>query len=101
MKKILLSLLTTLALMASSEELYQNCAGCHGLNGEISAMGKAKIIRGQDTNLTIKELIAYKEGELNQYGLGNIMLLQLSGISTEEIEGLAQYIKNMEINSSL
>lgn len=105
MKKIVLSLISTLALiplalLATSEELYKNCVGCHGENGELSAMGQSKIIAGQESNLTIKQLTAYKEGELNQYGLGNIMLLQLKNISKEEIEEIAIYIENMDKNSS-
>jgi cytochrome c553 len=96
MQKILLSILVTVALFANSEELYKNCAGCHGENGELAALGKSKIITGQESNLTIKQLTAYKNNELNQYGLGNIMQLQLTGLSEEDIASLAKYIENME-----
>jgi len=95
MKKILLSILITIALFASSEELYKNCSGCHGEQGETSALGESKIIAGQESNLTIKELTAYKDGELNQYGLGNIMQLQLKTIDENDIQELAKYIENM------
>ena len=95
MKKILLSILVTMSLFASSEELYKNCAGCHGEQGETSALGESKIIAGQESNLTIKELTAYKDGELNQYGLGNIMQLQLKTIDEDDIQKLAKYIENM------
>jgi len=95
MKKILLSILMTITLFSSSEELYKTCAGCHGEHGELSALGQSKIIAGQESNLTIKELTAYKEGELNQYGLGNIMQLQLESIDEEDIQELAEYIENM------
>jgi len=96
MKKILLLLLFNLILMAEGEELYKNCAGCHGENGETSAMGQSKVITGQESNLTIKQLTAYKNGELSQYGLGNIMQLQLSALNEEDIQALAQYIENMQ-----
>ena len=96
MKKILLSMLLTIALLASSEELYKNCAGCHGENGELSALGQSKIITGQESNLTIKELTAYKNGELNQYGLGNIMKLQLTTLNGDDIQKLAEYIEKMK-----
>jgi len=96
MKKILLSILMTMALLASSEELYKTCAGCHGEKGELSALDQAKIIAGQESNLTIKELTAYKDGELNQYGLGNIMLLQLETLDEDDIKQLAEYIETME-----
>ncbi len=100
MKTMLLTMSATVALLANSEELYKNCAGCHGEHGELSAMGQSKIITAQESNLTVKQLTAYKEGELNQYGLGNIMLLQLSKLSPEEIKELAIYIENMDKNSS-
>jgi cytochrome c553 len=96
MKKILLLILTTVALIANSEDLYKNCAGCHGENGELSALGQSKIITGQESNLTIKQLTAYQNGELNQYGLGNIMQLQLTSLSESDIEELAKYIVNMQ-----
>ena len=96
MKKILLSILMTMALLAGSEELYKNCAGCHGEQGETSALGQSKIIAGQETNLTIKELTAYKGGELNQYGLGNIMQLQLEALDEDDIQELAAYIETMK-----
>lgn len=96
MKKILLLGVITLGLFASGEELYKNCVGCHGENGETTALGQSKVITGQDINLSIKQLTAYKNGELNKYGLGNIMQLQLSSLRDEDIEKLAQYIANMQ-----
>ena len=103
MKTSIIALLmigTTITMLANGEELYKKCTGCHGENGELSALQKSATIGGQESNLTIKELTAYKEGELNQYGLGNIMKLQLESVSTEEIKELAEYIEKMETNSS-
>jgi len=97
MKKIILSVLMTMALLANSEELYKNCAGCHGDQGETSALGQSKVITGQKSNLTIKELTAYKNGELNQYGLGNIMQLQLKTIDEDDIQKLAEFIEMMQV----
>jgi len=96
MKKILLSILATIALLANSEELYKNCAGCHGENGQLAALGQSKIITGQESNLSIKQLTAYKNSELNQYGLGNIMQLQLTNLNDDDIKELAKYIENMQ-----
>jgi len=102
--KILLTLLlmgtTTLTLSADAQNLYKNCAGCHGENGQKMALSKSIAITGQENNLTIKELTAYKNGELNQYGLGGIMKSQLAKVSEEEIKELAEYIENMEKNAS-
>lgn len=100
MQKIFLAILVTITLFADTQELYKNCAGCHGENGETAALGQSKIITGQESNLTIKQLTAYKDGELNQYGLGNIMQLQLTSLNETDIEELATYISNMEVNKS-
>ncbi len=103
MKLLILSCLfifATINLSADALNLYKNCAGCHGENGEESALQKSKLIGGQESNLTVKELTAYKNGELNQYGLGNIMKLQLTSISEDEIQELADYIEQLDINGS-
>ncbi|CAA6811555.1 MAG: Cytochrome C553 (Soluble cytochrome f) [uncultured Sulfurovum sp.] len=100
MKKVILFTFTTLALFADSQELYKNCAGCHGENGETSALGQSAVITGQDINLSIKQLTAYKNGELNKYGLGNIMQLQLTALNSKNIKELAEYISNMDVNGS-
>ena len=91
---------TTIVMMANGQELYKKCTGCHGENGEVSALQQSAIITAQDSNLTIKELTAYKNGELNQYGLGNIMKLQLTTVSDEEISELADYISELKTEAS-
>jgi len=104
MKTSIIALLmigTSLTMMANGAELYKKCAGCHGEQGEKNALSKSVVIAGQESNLTIKELTAYKNGELDQYGLGNIMKLQLSTVAEEEIQELAEYIENLEKNASM
>ena len=103
MKKHLLLFIiitSTVLTFADTLELYKNCAGCHGENGEKQALTKSKLIGGQETNLTIKELIAYKNGELDQYGLGNIMKLQVVALSESDIKELAEYISKLDVNAS-
>ena len=103
MKKYLLLFIimtSTMSTFADTLELYKNCAGCHGENGEKEALNKSKLIGGQEVNVTVKELTAYKDGELDQYGLGNIMKLQVSTLSESDIEELAEYISNLDVNAS-
>ena len=103
MKRTIFTLLflgTTLMLMGDGGEIFKKCIGCHGEKGDSSALQKSAIIGGQESNLTIKQLTAYKNGELNQYGLGNIMKLQISTLSDEEITQVAEYIETLEENSS-
>ena len=104
MKKRYLTLfiitISTILTFADTLELYKNCAGCHGENGEKQALNKSKLIGGQEANITIKELTAYKNGELDQYGLGNIMKLQVGTLSDSDIKELAEYVANLDVNAS-
>jgi len=101
MQKLLFILsISTIFTFADGQAIYKNCTSCHGERGELSALQKSLTIGGVDANLTLKKLNAYKNGELNQYGLGGIMQSQLSTLSFEDIEELAQYISTLENNSS-
>ena len=100
MKKtlIILSLMLTYntALMANGKTLYKNCAGCHGDNGKLKALHLSKAIAGQASAKTIKQLTAYKKGQLNAYGLGNIMKTQAATLSGSDIKALASYIEQLK-----
>jgi len=101
MQKLLLILsISTIFIFADGQATYKNCTSCHGERGELSALQKSLLIGGVDANLTLKKLNAYKNGELNQYGLGGIMQSQLSTLSFEDLEELAQYISTLENNNS-
>ena len=94
MKKTILAIILTLTTqaMADGKSLYKNCAGCHGDKGKTSALQLSALIAGQDKEKTVLELKAYKKGELNQYGLGNIMKMQVATLSEEDMNDLAEYI---------
>jgi len=100
MKKtlLILSLMLTFntALMADGKTLYKNCAGCHGDNGKTKALHLSKAIAGQSSAKTSKQLTAYKKGQLNVYGLGNIMKMQAATLSKEDIKALATYISTLK-----
>jgi len=97
MKKIISTLLFVSTLsMASGQELYKLCTVCHGEFGELQALHKSALIQGQDSNQTIKQLTAYKNGELNQYGLGNIMNMQVQTLSESDIIELSDYISTLK-----
>jgi len=100
MKKtlLILSLMLTYntALMANGKTLYKNCAGCHGDKGKTKALHLSKAIAGQSSDKTIKQLTAYKKGELNLYGLGNIMKMQATTLSESDMKALATYISTLK-----
>jgi len=100
MKKTLfiLSVMLTLntSLMADGKSLYKNCAGCHGDNGKTKGLQLSATIAGQSPSKTIKQLTAYKKGELNKYGLGNIMKMQVATLSNANIKELASYVATLK-----
>jgi len=84
------------SLMADGKSLYKNCAGCHGDNGQTKALHLSKKIAGQSATKTIKQLKAYKNGSLDQYGLGDIMKVQAATLSPKNMEELANYIATLK-----
>jgi cytochrome c553 len=82
--------------MANGEALYKTCLGCHGDKGKTKALHLSKAIAGQDAATTIKQLNAYKKGQLNQYGLGHIMKIQVATLSKDDIKSLASYIEKLK-----
>ena len=98
MKKFAISMLfagTTL-LMADGAAAYAKCVGCHGANGETSAMGKSAIITGQDAAKTIEQLNGYKAGTLNVHGMGGVMKGQVASYDEATIKAVAEYIAAMK-----
>jgi cytochrome c553 len=79
-----------------ASKIYESCAGCHGLDGEQKALGKSAPIGGQDTNKTFNQLRAYKLGELNLYGMGNLMKGQVNHLSEESMREVALYIAGLK-----
>jgi len=86
----------TTPIMADGKALYKNCAGCHGDNGKTKGLQLSALIAGQSSAKTIKQLTAYKKGELNKYGLGNIMKMQVATLSATDIEELATYVSTLK-----
>jgi len=97
MKKIVLSMVVAgAALMAADgAALYKACAGCHGADGKMKALGKSAPIAGLDAAEIEKKLKGYKEGTLNAYGMGATMKAQMASKSDEDIKALAEYISKM------
>ena len=98
MKKILLTLLITFTTQATADgqSLYKNCAGCHGDNGKTQALQLSALIAGQNQEKTVLQLKAYKNGELDKYGLGNIMKMQVATLSDEDIKEISEYIATLK-----
>lgn len=75
----------------NAKGLYLKCAGCHGQEGQTSALGKSKIIKDLSKDEIITALKGYKDGS---YGgvMKGVMKSQVANLSNEEIEALGEYI---------
>ncbi|MEA3331550.1 MAG: c-type cytochrome [Campylobacterota bacterium] len=75
----------------TAQELYKACAGCHGKDGGMQALGKSKIIKGWDVAKTTQALNGYKDGT---YGgaMKGLMKGQVSKLNDADIKVLAEYI---------
>ncbi|RXJ76622.1 cytochrome C [Arcobacter sp. F155] len=76
---------------SKGKSLYLKCAGCHGQNGEMKALGKSQVIKGWDKDKVLNALVGYKEGT---YGaaMKGVMIAQVSSLSKEDLEVLSEYI---------
>ena len=98
MKKFAITMLLTgsTLLMANGAAAYTKCIGCHGANGEKSALGKSAIITGQVATKTIEQLNGYKAGTLNVHGMGGLMKGQVASMDEAAIKAVADYIAAMK-----
>jgi cytochrome c553 len=72
----------------------QKCASCHGQNGEKAALNKSQIIAGWDKEKSITALKGYQNGTYGS-NMKAIMKGQVSSLSEEQIEALADYITTL------
>jgi len=89
MKKIIL--LSSLLAVVALANPYAKCAGCHGANGEKSALGKSKVIKDMTKADFISAMKGYKDGS---YGgpMKGLMKGQVATLSDADIEALANQI---------
>jgi len=93
MKKLMLiATIAISSLMADGAVLYKKCAGCHGANGEKSALGKSAIINKIKPSEIVNSLKAYKKGSLNRHGMGMLMKSQTASLTDEQIKEIAKFI---------
>ncbi|WP_129107884.1 c-type cytochrome [Halarcobacter bivalviorum] len=80
---------------SKGKSLYLKCAGCHGQNGDMKALGKSQIIKGWDKQKVLDALVGYKEGT---YGaaMKGVMIAQVSSLSNEDLDILSEYIASFK-----
>ncbi|RLA67491.1 MAG: hypothetical protein DRQ78_02505 [Epsilonproteobacteria bacterium] len=82
--------------VAAIPSAYMKCKGCHGSKGNAKALGKAKILMGQDKATLIASMNAYKEGTKNEVGSGALMRGQMAPIDDAGIEAIATYLSTVK-----
>lgn len=68
------------------------CAGCHGQNFELAAMGKSKIVKDMSLKEVVDALKGYKAGTYGDTMKG-MMMVQVKDLSDSDIEAMSLLIK--------
>ena len=74
---------------------YAACAGCHGKDGKLKALGKSEVIAGQAKADLITKLNGYKAGTRNVSGMGVLMKGQAEKLSDADIDAIATYVSGI------
>ena len=98
MKTLFILIFIALSLQAKDEgtALYNSCRFCHGLKAEKIYMDKIPPIKNLDKTTLIDMLNMYKKGNLDSYGYGAIMKMQMRNIPKDLIPTLAKHIKDLK-----
>jgi cytochrome c len=99
MKKIVIATIFAGAtmLMADGATIYATkCASCHGADGKMAALGKSKHIAGMDAAAVEKSIHGYKDGSLNQYGLGASMKGMVATLDDAAIKEVSAYVATLK-----
>ncbi len=75
---------------------FAKCAGCHGKDGKMKALGKSEIIAGQSKADLVKKIHEYKAGTRNVAGMGGLMKGQVAGLSDADIDAIASYVSGLK-----
>lgn len=77
-------------------DVFKRCVACHGINGEVPALGRSIIISKLSKKEFIKSLQEYKNSNKNISGLGGIMQAQVYNLTQKDFEKLAQMFKLLD-----
>jgi len=97
LKYLLIIFIFSLSIFAKEEgkPLYHSCKYCHGYNAEVKYMGEIPSLKNMTAQEIEAKLRLYKKGELNAYGYGLMMKMQMKNIPTDKIPALASYIEKL------
>lgn len=99
LRKIGFALLAVSFLTASPSKIIyaQNCASCHGLNGDRKTMGSSEAIKEMSVEEIEKAVIDYVSGERkSQAFVRNLKKAFMKKHTKEELHELATYIHHLK-----
>ncbi|MCO4846025.1 MAG: c-type cytochrome [Sulfurovum sp.] len=99
LRKIGLSLFTVSFLSASpvSTIYVQKCASCHGMNGDLKAMGTSKAIKDMPVKAIEEAIINYASGERKSMSfVKGIKVNFMRNYTKEELHEIAIYINDLK-----
>lgn len=89
---LFLSVNSMLLNAKTGQQLYAQCSGCHGQEGDRAALGKSNLLQGQSLIELIQKLNDYRNKERNNKGMGLLMTGQVNDFSDKDIVNVATYI---------
>jgi len=97
MKYIFTLLILALSLFAKDDAsaMYHSCKFCHGFKGEVKYMNIVQDLKNMDAAELEAKLRSYKKGDLDIYGYGAMMKMQMKYIPEDKIPALAAYIEKL------
>jgi len=75
--------------------LYHSCKFCHGYAAEKKYMNIIPNLKDATVSELEVKLKLYKKGELDVYGYGSLMQMQMKNIPDDKIKELASYIETL------
>jgi len=81
---------------SSAPAAFAKCAGCHGKDGKMKALGKSEVIAGQAKADLVKKIGEYKAGTRNVSGMGGLMKGQVAALSDADIDAIATYVSGIK-----
>ena len=98
LKIVVLAAVLAASGLAADNSLYKNnCATCHGIKGEKSAIGKSKPIKGMPADQVIKALEEYGSGaKASALPVAKVIKHRFtSRYNKEQIQEVADYVSKL------
>lgn len=93
----LLCAVSFLSASTASTIYTQKCASCHGVHGDVKAMGTSKAIKEMPVKEIEKAVISYASGERKtQPFVKSIKVTFMKRYTKEELHEVAAYIHNLK-----